>query len=34
MSFFLPSLKKSGHLNHIHVTICIVASRKLNLPVT
>ena len=29
MSFFLPSLKKSGHLNQIYVTICIVGSRKL-----
>lgn len=28
MAFFLPSLKKSGHLNTIHMTICNVGSRK------
>ncbi|MFB2919492.1 FkbM family methyltransferase [Aerosakkonema funiforme] len=29
MSVFLPSLKKSGHLDRIHMTLCIVGSRKL-----
>jgi FkbM family methyltransferase len=29
MSFFLKSLKESGHLDHIHFTICSVGSRKL-----
>jgi FkbM family methyltransferase len=28
MTFFLPILKKSGHLNDVHVTICNVGSRK------
>lgn len=28
MSFFLNSLKKSGHLERIHMTICNVGSRK------
>jgi FkbM family methyltransferase len=27
--FFLPSLKKSGHLDQIHITVFIVGSRKL-----
>ena len=27
--FFLPSLKKSGHLDQVHITICIVGSRKI-----
>ena len=27
--FFLPSLKKSGHLDRVHITICIVGSRKI-----
>jgi FkbM family methyltransferase len=27
--FFLPSLKKSGHLDLVHITICIVDSRKI-----
>ncbi len=30
MSVFLPSLKKSGHLDGIHMTICNVGSRKLD----
>ncbi|MBD1996777.1 FkbM family methyltransferase [Leptolyngbya sp. FACHB-541] len=29
MSFFLRSLKESGHLDHLHFTICSVGSRKL-----
>ena len=29
MSFFVSSLKKSGHLDAIHMTICNVGSRKL-----
>lgn len=29
MSFFLKSLKKSGHLDSIHMTVCNVGSRKL-----
>lgn len=29
MSFFLPSLKKSGHLEQIQITVCVVGSRKL-----
>jgi len=29
MSFFLSSLKQSGHLDKIHMTICIVGSRKI-----
>lgn len=29
MSIFLPNLKKSGHLNTIHMTVCNVGSRKL-----
>lgn len=29
MSFFLKSLKKSGHLDRIHMTVCNVGSRKL-----
>lgn len=29
MSVFLPSLKKSGHLERIHTTLCNVGSRKL-----
>lgn len=29
MSVFLPSLKKNGHLDRIHMTICNVGSRKL-----
>jgi FkbM family methyltransferase len=29
MSVFLPSLKKSGHLDRIHITVCIVGSRKI-----
>lgn len=31
MSFFLESLKKSGHLDQIHMTICNVGSRKLSI---
>jgi FkbM family methyltransferase len=31
MSTFLSSLKKSGHLDQIHVTLCNVGSRKLGL---
>ncbi len=27
--FFLPSLKKSGKLDRIHITVCIVGSRKI-----
>lgn len=27
--FFLPSLKQSGHLDKMHMTICIVGSRKI-----
>jgi FkbM family methyltransferase len=27
--FFLPSLKKSGHLELVHMTLCIVGSRKI-----
>lgn len=27
--FFLPSLKKNGHLDQVHITICIVGSRKI-----
>ncbi|MBE9096151.1 FkbM family methyltransferase [Tychonema sp. LEGE 07203] len=27
--FFLPSLKKSGHLDRVHITVCIVGSRKI-----
>ncbi|GJD23728.1 hypothetical protein RIVM261_086840 [Rivularia sp. IAM M-261] len=30
MSAFLPSLKKSGHLDRIHIKVCIVGSRKIN----
>jgi FkbM family methyltransferase len=30
MSFFLKSLKKSGHLDRIHMTVCNVGSRKLD----
>lgn len=29
MSVFLPSLKESGHLDRIRITLCIVGSRKL-----
>jgi FkbM family methyltransferase len=29
MSYFLESLKKSGHLDRIHMTVCNVGSRKL-----
>jgi hypothetical protein len=29
MSTFLPSLKKSGHLDRIHMTVCNVGSRKI-----
>ncbi len=29
MSVFLPSLKKSGHLERIHLTVCIIGSRKI-----
>ena len=29
MSFFLNSLKKSGHLDRVHMTVCNVGSRKL-----
>lgn len=29
MSFFLSSLKKSGHLEQIHITVCVVGSRKI-----
>jgi FkbM family methyltransferase len=29
MAVFLSSLKKSGHLENIHITVCIVGSRKL-----
>jgi FkbM family methyltransferase len=29
MSTFLPSLKKSGHLDRVHMTVCIVGSRKI-----
>ena len=29
MAIFLPSLKKSGHLDKIHITVCIVGSRKI-----
>ncbi|MEG4071187.1 FkbM family methyltransferase [Microcoleus sp. Pol14C2] len=28
MSLFLPSLKRSGHLDRIHMTVCNVGSRK------
>lgn len=31
MSVFLPSLKKSGHLNQVHMTVCNVGSRKLGI---
>ncbi|MEG4007153.1 FkbM family methyltransferase [Microcoleus sp. Pol11C1] len=27
--FFLPSLKKSGKLDRVHITVCIVGSRKI-----
>jgi len=30
MVVFLPSLKKSGHLDQIHMTLCSVGSRKLS----
>ena len=30
MSVFLPSLKKSGHLDRIHMTVCNVGSRKIS----
>jgi len=30
MSAFLPSLKKSGHLDRIHMTVCNVGSRKIS----
>jgi FkbM family methyltransferase len=30
MPTFLPSLKNSGHLDHIHITLCNVGSRKLS----
>lgn len=30
MSTFLPSLKRSGHLDRIHITLCNVGSRKLS----
>jgi FkbM family methyltransferase len=30
MAIFLPSLKKSGHLDQIHLTICNVGSRKIS----
>jgi len=30
MSIFLSSLKSSGHLDRVHITICNVGSRKLN----
>ncbi|MBI4782564.1 MAG: FkbM family methyltransferase [Oscillatoriophycideae cyanobacterium NC_groundwater_1537_Pr4_S-0.65um_50_18] len=30
MSTFLPSLKKRGHLDRLHFTICNVGSRKIN----
>jgi FkbM family methyltransferase len=30
MAFILPILKKHGHLDDLHMTICIVGSRKLN----
>ncbi|GEM_PF-1679567 len=26
---FLPSLKKTGHLDRVHITVCIVGSRKI-----
>jgi FkbM family methyltransferase len=29
MAIFVPSLKKSGHLDNIHVTVCLVGSRKI-----
>ena len=29
MSLFLPSLKRSGHLEQIHITVCVVGSRKI-----
>jgi len=31
MSVFLPSLKKSGHLDKIHMTVCNVGSRKISI---
>ncbi len=30
MAIFLPSLKKSGHLDHIQMTICNIGSRKID----
>jgi FkbM family methyltransferase len=30
MSIFLSSLKKRGHLDHLHLTVCNVGSRKIN----
>ena len=30
MSVFLPSLKRSGHLDRIHMTVCNVGSRKIS----
>ncbi len=30
MSIFLPSLKKSGHLDRIYMTVCNVGSRKIS----
>jgi FkbM family methyltransferase len=30
MAIFLPSLKKNGHLDQIHLTICNVGSRKIS----
>lgn len=29
MSIFLPALKQNGHLNAMHMTVCVVGSRKL-----
>ncbi|PSB32071.1 hypothetical protein C7B69_07390 [filamentous cyanobacterium Phorm 46] len=29
MMLFLPSLKKTGHLDRVHITVCIVGSRKI-----
>ncbi|MEH1854199.1 MAG: FkbM family methyltransferase [Nostoc sp.] len=31
MALFLPSLKKSGHLEQIHITVAVVGSRKIEI---
>jgi FkbM family methyltransferase len=31
MATFVPTLKKNGHLNQMHITLCCVGSRKLGL---